>query len=132
MICFKSDYFDGVVRKLSWMGIDKTTFKRSQTDGYRWDYEVNELGYKYHGNSVMAAIGRSALSHLDEDNDQRRYLAEVYSEFYAQLQTLRLLNNALILNRAVIFSKSALKTGNLLFRRWQTRVSGQVCIIKTT
>ena len=79
MICFKSDYFDGVVRKLSWMGIDKTTFKRSQTDGYRWDYEVNELGYKYHGNSVMAAIGRSALSHLDEDNDQRRYLAEVYS-----------------------------------------------------
>lgn len=80
MICFNSDCFDGVVRKLSWMGIDKTTFKRSQTDGYRWDYEVNELGYKYHGNSVMAAIGRSALSHLDEDNDQRRYLAEVYSE----------------------------------------------------
>ena len=79
MICFKSDYFDEVVRKLSWMGIDKTTFKRSQTDGYRWDYEVNELGYKYHGNSVMAAIGRSALAHLDEDNDQRRYLAEVYS-----------------------------------------------------
>jgi len=79
MICFNSDYLDELVRKLSWMGIDKTTFTRSQTDGYRWDYEVNELGYKYHGNSVMAAIGRSALAHLDEDNDQRRYLTKVYS-----------------------------------------------------
>lgn len=90
MICFNSDYFDEKVRKLSWMGIDKTTFKRSQTDDYKWDYEVNELGYKYHGNSIMAAIGRSALAYLDEDNDQRRFLAEVYSGILSSVGNLKI------------------------------------------
>ena len=101
------------------MGIDKTTFRRSQTDGYRWDYEVNELDINIMA-IVMAAIGRSALSHLDEDNDQRRYLAEVYSEVLCSVGNVVIVEQRLILNRAAIFSKSV-KTANSLFRHWQTK-----------
>ena len=117
MICFNSDYFDEVVRKLSWMGIDKTTFKRSQTDGYKWDYEVNELGYKYHGNSMMAAIGRSALAHLDEDNEQRRNLAKVYSGILSSAS-----------NAEIIKQRSEIESSRHLF---QIRVKNREILIQT-
>ena len=90
MICFRMKYFDEIVRKLSWMGIDKTTFTRARSSGYKWDYEVDSLGYKYHGNAVMAAIGRSALSYLDADNKKRRNLAEVYSGVLRHSENLKI------------------------------------------
>lgn len=78
MICFQSNELDKKCRKLSWLGIDKDTFNRSHEGTYRWDYNVDEVGFKYHGNSIMAALGRVALRYLDEDNEYRNQLCDEY------------------------------------------------------
>ena len=57
MICFQSKDYDVLARKLSWLGIDKDTFNRTNSKGsYKWDYDVIDLGFKAHGNSIMASM----------------------------------------------------------------------------
>jgi dTDP-4-amino-4,6-dideoxygalactose transaminase len=77
MICFTEAENDRLARQLSWLGIDKDTYSRSQGN-YSWLYEVDDVGYKYHGNSIMAAIGLVQLKYLDHDNAYRRQVAAWY------------------------------------------------------
>jgi len=80
MVCFADAADDATARRLSWLGISKDTYTRTHgSDGaYKWMYEVDELGYKYNGNSIMAALALVALKYLDEDNAERRRLSAVY------------------------------------------------------
>jgi len=81
MICFRDPQDDQRVRKLTWLGISKDTYSRTiSSDAYKWRYDVEEIGFKYHGNSIMAAIGKVQLRYLDEDNAYRRQLAAWYRE----------------------------------------------------
>lgn len=81
MICFKNKDYDALARKLSWLGIDKDTFNRTNSKGsYKWDYDVIDAGFKAHGNSVMASLGLVALKYLDEDNARRREICEMYDK----------------------------------------------------
>jgi dTDP-4-amino-4,6-dideoxygalactose transaminase len=87
MICFRDATDDDRARKLTWLGINKDTYTRTSMPGpYKWMYDVEEVGYKYHGNSIMAAIGLVQLRYLDEDNAYRRQLASWYEE---QLRDVR-------------------------------------------
>jgi dTDP-4-amino-4,6-dideoxygalactose transaminase len=86
MICFGEAAHDAMARKLSWLGIDKDTYQRTVTPGtYRWRYEVDTVGYKYHGNSIMAAIALGQLPSVERDNAYRRRLCSVYAERLAGL-----------------------------------------------
>lgn len=79
MICFRDAEDDERVRKMSWMGINKDTYTRTASQGaYKWMYDVEETGFKYHGNSIMAAIAIVQLKYLDADNAYRRQLASWY------------------------------------------------------
>jgi dTDP-4-amino-4,6-dideoxygalactose transaminase len=79
MICFKDAEDDLRARKLSWLGINKDTYSRTSEGGaYKWRYDVEEVGFKYHGNSIMAAIALAQLKWLDHDNSYRRQLATWY------------------------------------------------------
>jgi len=81
MICFQNKDYDALARKLSWLGISKDTFNRTNSKGnYKWDYDVVDLGFKAHGNSIMASMGLVALKYLDEDNARRREISEIYNE----------------------------------------------------
>jgi len=81
MICFKNKDYDALARKLSWLGIDKDTFNRTNSKGsYKWDYDVIDIGFKAHGNSIMASMGLVALKYLDEDNARRREICEIYNQ----------------------------------------------------
>jgi len=80
MICFKDENDDKRCRELSWLGINKDTFARSNEGSYKWDYNVNDAGFKYHGNSVMAALGLVGLKYLDADNAYRRQIAYWYEQ----------------------------------------------------
>jgi dTDP-4-amino-4,6-dideoxygalactose transaminase len=81
MICFKEADDDERVRKLTWLGINKDTYARTASQGaYKWMYDVEEVGYKYHGNSIMAAIALVQLKYLDIDNAYRRQLATWYGQ----------------------------------------------------
>lgn len=81
MICFKEKDDDERARKLSWLGINKDTYARTAAQGaYKWMYDVEEIGYKYNGNSIMAGMGLVALKYLDQDNAYRRQLAAWYRQ----------------------------------------------------
>lgn len=80
MICFAEKKYDELSRKKSWMGINKDTYTRTTDEGaYRWLYDVESVGFKYHGNSIMAAIGLVQLRYLDRDTSYRRQVSEWYN-----------------------------------------------------
>lgn len=64
---------------MTWLGINKDTYARTAAQGAcKWVYDVEEVGYKYHGNSIMAGIGLVSLKYPDQDNSYRRQLASLY------------------------------------------------------
>jgi len=79
MLCFREQELDQEARKWSWMGINKDTYTRTSGTGpYKWKYDVEHQGFKYHGNAIMASMGLVALRYLDQDNAYRRQLAAWY------------------------------------------------------
>ena len=94
MICFKEKKLDEIVRKMSWLGINKDTYARSiNKDGaYKWKYDVEYTGYKAHGNSIMASLGLVSLKYLDEDNAYRRNLAEIYDNEFKNFKNIKLID----------------------------------------
>jgi dTDP-4-amino-4,6-dideoxygalactose transaminase len=81
MICFRETMDDEHARKLTWLGINKDTYTRTHSPGaYKWRYDVEEVGYKYHGNSIMAAIALVQLKYLDQENAYRRQIAAWYRQ----------------------------------------------------
>lgn len=90
MICFADEADDEKARKLTWLGINKDTFARTVTQGaYKWMYDVEELGFKYHGNSIMAGMALVSLKYLDRDNAYRRQLAAWYEQALAGEDLIR-------------------------------------------
>lgn len=81
MICFADPSLDAEVRKWTWLGINKDTYTRTMAPGaYKWYYDVEHVGFKYHGNSIMAAIGLVALKYVEQDNAYRRQICAWYDE----------------------------------------------------
>ena len=84
MICFPDSEADREIRKYSWLGINKDTFSRAATSGkatggnYKWLYDVEYVGLKAHGNSIVASIGITQLKRLDADNARRREICALY------------------------------------------------------
>lgn len=86
MICFRNEDYDSLARKLSWLGIDKDTYQRTNDKGnYKWEYELIDVGFKYHGNSISASMGLVGLKYLEEDNDRRREICEMYESSFTDL-----------------------------------------------
>ena len=74
------------LRRLRWCGITKSTWDRSGGREYSWQYEIRELGYKYHMNDIAAAIGLVQLGKLESTNRRRRELAGRYDEAFADVE----------------------------------------------
>ena len=82
MVTTDDEYVAREVRRMRWVGIDKTTWDRDKDSkvGYGWDYDIRALdGEKAHMNDITAAIGRVQLRHLNANNMARRYIAEQYT-----------------------------------------------------
>lgn len=81
VVCFADELLDVQARQWSWLGIDKNTYARTHDSGaYKWLYDVQHVGFKYHGNAIMAALALVALRYVDADNGHRRQLAAWYDE----------------------------------------------------
>ena len=79
MICFADSELDAIARKRAWLGINKDTYARTGAGGnYKWKYDVEYVGRKDHGNSVIASLALVQLRHLDEDNARRREICQMY------------------------------------------------------
>lgn len=91
MICFKEKEDDAMARKLSWLGINKDTFNRSNDGNYKFLYDVENVGFKYHGNSIIASIGLAQLKKLDRDNDRRRNISNLYENSFVNNKNIELI-----------------------------------------
>ena len=80
MISFNNVELYNIAKKWSWMGINKDTYERNKGNHYSWEYDVEYQGYKYHGNSLLAAVGITQLRYLESENEHRRRLAKIYEE----------------------------------------------------
>lgn len=90
MVCFRDQADDEMARKLTWLGINQDTYARTASEGnYKWKYDVEFVGYKYHGNSIMAAIALVQLKYLDGDNTRRREIANRYRAGFAPYSNIR-------------------------------------------
>lgn len=66
------------IRKLTWLGIDLTTYDREKK-GYNWEYHIAELGYKYHANDIMSSIALAQLRRVKKLNALRKKIAQRYN-----------------------------------------------------
>lgn len=87
MIVCKSMADDILARRLSWLGIDRDTFSR-QKGGGNWEYNIPFIGWKYHGNSIMAAIALAQLRVLKASNYIRREQAIRYTRLNARYKSI--------------------------------------------
>lgn len=87
----RSEEHDVRLRRLRWLGIDRDTFRRSGRQVYHWEYNVTEVGFKYHMNDIHAAIGLAQLRYLDEDNARRAEIAAQYRERLSNVPGVRFL-----------------------------------------
>lgn len=79
------------LRRLRWLGIDRSTWEREQRPaGYGWDYDIPEPGRKAHMNDLTAALALAQLRRLDELNESRRLRVRQYLEELKGLGWLRL------------------------------------------
>jgi len=85
MIVTNNDQYNEQLRKTRWLGISKSTFSRQSKDHYKWDYEINNLGYKFHMNDISAAIGLVQLKKLDNSNQLRNNIFKRYNEAFASI-----------------------------------------------
>lgn len=51
---------------------------KSEKKPMRKSFHIEELGYRYYWNDVMASIALKQLDHLKQDNQRRKYIAEKY------------------------------------------------------
>lgn len=87
---FDKDMMDRC-KRLRWLGIDKGTWDRTETDrSYWWEYFVDEIGLKCHLNDIAAAIGLVQLRKLDLMNNRRRKIKDLYNEGLRDLNQLEL------------------------------------------
>ena len=76
MLCLSSqEIYERAVR-LRWFGIDR--FKRKPSILGEPEWNVTEVGYKYHMNDVAAAMGLGNLEDLDKILSRRRQIVETY------------------------------------------------------
>jgi len=96
MICFKHDELDKKARKQSWLGITKDTYNRfnKNESSYKWRYDVDDVGFKYHGNSIMASIGLVQMNYLDKDNARRREIAGIYDDLLRNISEIEIVKTA--------------------------------------
>jgi perosamine synthetase len=93
MITHSNPEWDKRLRKLRWVGISKDTWSRSDSSDvsqYSWYYNIEELGYKYHTNDIMSAIGLVQLGRLPATNARRRAVCERYDAGLQGLDWLQL------------------------------------------
>jgi len=94
MICSDDIELITPLRAQRWVGIDKDTWKRTQSadtnnDAMHWHYEIALLGYKYNMNDVAAAIGLAQLHKLEKMNAQRRNIIKKYVAGISGLKTIQ-------------------------------------------
>jgi len=84
-------------RKLRFLGIEHSAYQRNATavsPSARWEYQIEEVGFKYYMNDIQAALGLAQLPFLDEENAYRARLVALYRQELTGVTGVELLQYA--------------------------------------
>jgi len=93
MVTLQNEEWAQRIRRARWVGINKDTWVRSagkDASQYAWQYDVEEIGYKYHTNDIMSAIALVQLDRLPQTNARRREICAMYDEGLGDLTWVQL------------------------------------------
>ena len=79
MITHSDDQLESRLRLLRFHGIERDAWKRYGKGGNP-DYDIKTPGFKYNLTDIQAALGLAQLSRLEELNNRRRQLSDLYRE----------------------------------------------------
>ncbi|MCD6485857.1 MAG: aminotransferase class I/II-fold pyridoxal phosphate-dependent enzyme [Syntrophobacterales bacterium] len=79
MITLSDSQLEQRLRLLRFHGIERDAWKRYGKGGNP-EYDINEPGFKYNLTDIQAALGLAQLARLEELNNRRRELADLYRE----------------------------------------------------
>lgn len=89
MITHNDAQFEKKLRVLRFHGIERDAWKRYGKGGNP-EYDIDEPGYKYNLTDIQAALGNVQLRRLEEFNDRRKELVNLYREGLGNLEGLDL------------------------------------------
>jgi len=72
------------LRLYRFLGVDKETHLRYK-NARAWEYDVVSDGFRYHLNSVSAAVGLSQMARIGEFIESRRAVCTIYSDTFSRL-----------------------------------------------
>lgn len=85
------------IKKLYWFGIETTydrVIKQRDSPGsnsvYKWQYDIDILGYKYYMIDLTAALGLSQMVKLDKNLKRRQYIQEKYNEAFSDMKEIQI------------------------------------------
>lgn len=86
MLALKSQDFNNQAKRRRWYGIDRE--KRGKNF---WEYDIYEVGYKYHMNDIAAILGICQMRKLDEILKKRKQIVDRYLDELSGIPGLTLL-----------------------------------------
>ncbi len=84
------------IKKLYWFGIESTYNRTKIKDNpgsnsvYKWQYDIDILGYKYYMIDLTAALGLSQMEKLDENLKRRQFIQEKYNNAFNSIDEITL------------------------------------------
>lgn len=79
------------LRTLTWLGVEKSTYERSETKKYSWDYDITQSeGIKAYMTDIQAIVGLGQLRRLEETNAKRRAIQACYNEAFKDVPQIKI------------------------------------------
>jgi perosamine synthetase len=85
------------IRKLYWFGIESTydrVTKKQDSPGsnsvYKWQYDIDILGYKYYMIDLTAALGLSQMNKLESNLQRRQVIQTKYNEAFSLIPEIQI------------------------------------------
>lgn len=85
------------IKKLYWFGIETTydrVIKQKDNPGsnsvYKWQYDIDILGYKYYMIDLTAALGLSQMNKLDNNLKRRQFIQQKYNENFTDIKQIQI------------------------------------------
>lgn len=89
LVCRDSEAYQQAYRQ-RWFGIDRRNRVPSELGQPEWD--ITEVGYKYHMNDIVAAMGLAQMEFLEEELARRRMLNARYRSEFGKIRGLDLIH----------------------------------------
>lgn len=86
MITTNSQELYEKAKSLKWLGVEKSTFARSDNKRYSWDYDIMQGGLKCYMTDINAVLALGSLRRIDALMERRREIQNTYNKAFSSMK----------------------------------------------